>query len=227
LQFLHFAFPVPARVPEDGDRRPFASLRGSVSGSMSSLSPAGFGYPSSGAVYGNARSDAVNVYGAEKSADEIAFREHTDAAGTRIVIPRVFAVGGPWSPDPRRYLLGDLVQQVLGDDTLRLRSANPVYRSFVSIADVLALMLLELLSANTEELVFDACGAEVVEAFALAERVRDVLGRPDVLILRGSDDGDAGDDSYVGDPTAFAALAAAWDHEVAPLDEIIRQTALG
>jgi nucleoside-diphosphate-sugar epimerase len=227
LHVLHFAFSVPGRAENDRAETTStpATLTDLVADALPTLVPIGFCAPSSGAVYGNARSDAITRYGEQKAADEVIFRERAAAIGARVVIPRVFAVGGPCNPDPGRYLLGELVQQALTHHTLHLRSANFVYRSFISLADVLALVLTELLSTNTDELVFDACGREVVEALELAERVRRVLGRSDLAILR--DDGETDtEDRYTGDPTAFEALAARWELPVAPLDDVIRQTAL-
>jgi nucleoside-diphosphate-sugar epimerase len=230
LHVLHFAFGVPGRAETEDRDNPSASTSSSltelVSDALPLLAPVGFCFPSSGAVYGRARSDAINRYGEQKATDEIAFREGAAAIGARLVIPRVFAVGGPGNPDPERYLLGELVTQALSARTLRLRSANFVYRSFVSLADVLALVLTELLSTNgDDDLVFDACGREVVEALELAERVCRVLDRTDLAIVREGEDTDT-EDRYTGDPTAFEALASRRDIPIAPLDDVIRQTAL-
>jgi nucleoside-diphosphate-sugar epimerase len=202
-----------------------------VSHALSSLEPQGFCYPSSGAVYGDPRSDPVLDYARQKVADEAAFRERCAAVGARIVIPRVFSVGGPCNPDPERYLLGELVQRTLADLPLLLRSPNRVYRSYVSLTDVLAVVLTELLNGKHRELIFDASGTETVEAAELAQRVREVLGRPNLPILRQESRTVTGDprledDHYVGDPTALRSIASEWDYPLAPLNEVIRQSAL-
>ena len=128
LYILHFGFGVPARAAA-----PLTSAGSGeiVTAAMSALQPRGLCYPSSGAVYGQSGSERVLEYGRQKAIDEANFRKVSAAVGATVVIPRVFAVGGPCSPDPRRYLLGELVLDALARTPLRLRSATRVYRSYV------------------------------------------------------------------------------------------------
>ena len=230
LHMLHFAFGVPARAaapPTAGTSTATGGPGEIVAAAVSLLRPRGLCYPSSGAVYGQSRSERVLEYGQQKAADEANFRKVSASVGATIVIPRVFAVGGPCSPDPRRYLLGDLVLDALTGSSLRLRSNTRVYRSYISLADVLALSLTKLLSATGEELTFDACGEEVVEAAELADRVRRVLGRPELPILRDeAAAGHEGEDRYSGDPSVVRSMANGLGYQLAPLDEVIQQSAL-
>lgn len=243
LQFLHFAFAVPGRAATEsaaGSAPPMSSLADLVTHAVFALRPRGFCYPSSGAVHSHARTAGVAEYGRQKAADEQAFRRVAAAVGASIVMPRIFAVGGPCSPDPRRYLLGELVSDALVGAPLHLRSGRPVYRSYISLADIVGLTLTELMRDRRAELMFDACGDEIVEAAGLAQRVREVLGCPELAIIRQdaptvggevrteSDGsvGSSGEDRYVGDPTVLHSLAGERGYPLAPLDEVIRQTAL-
>lgn len=191
---------------------------------------AGLVLASSGAVYapdGSLSTDLPgNPYGTLKHFDEMIFARAAQETGTSCAVARIFALGGAAMTKPNRYALGDLVASTLDGLPLTIRAAHPVFRSYAWADDVIALGLLSMLSGLGQFVVFDS-GGDVVEIGVLAERVRRVLGRPDLPILRPDLDPEAPEDRYVGDRTVWDSLSLQHGLRTAGLDDIIRDTARG
>jgi nucleoside-diphosphate-sugar epimerase len=232
MYLLHFAAALPGaactRLQARAANRALSEL---VTATLVRVKPEGLLFPSSGAVYGTRGWGPIDDYGTQKLTDERVFGRTCKNLGTSIVMPRMFAVGGPCNPHPTRYLLGDLVGCASAGLPLTIRSVGHVYRSYSALTDILAVSLTTLLSGARGELVFDTAGREVVEAAELAQMVRAVLGRPELPILqaprRAFSDARADTvDRYVGDGSVLRSLAAEAGYDLASLPEIIRQTAL-
>jgi nucleoside-diphosphate-sugar epimerase len=227
---LHFAYLMRHLANELGHdefvRRNLAITDTTVR-ALEAVRPASFAFASSGAVY---RPDGGIVddlehdpYATLKHRDELAFERACSAVGTRCVIGRIYSVGGPFMPDRDRFVLGDLVDRTVAGRPLVIRARHELWRSYAALGDVLAVLLAESL-AGTEPVVRFDTGGEVVEAGELAERVRTVLGAPQVVIERDPDPTLA-PDRYVGDGTGFAALARRHGVPLTSLDDQIRQVA--
>ncbi len=230
---LHFAYRTREQAAEVGEAayvRDNVAITAAVLAAFAAGAPAGMLLPSSGAVYG---ADGAlecdlraNPYGALKHLDELAFAECCREAGTRLVVARVFNVSGPPMPRPEGYALGSLILQARAGRALEVRARRPVRRSFVAIADLVAVALAALLDAEgPERVTFDTAGDEVVEVEDLARRVARALGR-DLPVERELDPTLEADE-YVGDGAALRALADRAGLALTPLDEQIRQTAAG
>ena len=191
---------------------------------------AGLFLASSGAVYAPDRSLSTdlagNPYGTLKHFDELIFARAAQSGRASCVIARIFALGGAAMTKPNHYALGDLVTSALNGLPLTIRAAHPVFRSYAWADDVIALGLLSMLCGPEQFLIFDT-GGQMVEIGELAERVRYLLGRPDLPIMRPPLDPGEPEDRYVGDRAAMDALSLKHGLEMAQLDDIIRETALG
>ncbi len=227
---LHFAYLMRHLAAELGHeefvRRNVAITEMTVR-ALQAVRPASFAFASSGAVY---RPDGGIVddleddpYATLKHRDELAFERACADVGTRCIVGRIYSVGGPFMPDRDRFVLGDLVDRTAAGRPLVIRARHELWRSYVGLGDVLAVLIAESLDGTDAVVRFDT-GGEVIEAGELAARVRTVLGAPAVAIERDPDPSLAAD-RYVGDGAGFEALARRHGVPLTPLDDQIRQVA--
>ncbi len=230
---MHFAYHTRERAAHMGDAayvRENIAISATVLDAVQRGAPGALLLPSSGAVYapggrGLATDLGTNPYGTLKHLDELAFAELCRRAGTRLATVRVFNVSGPHMAKPAAFALGSLVLATLAGEALQIRAPHPVRRSFVAIADLVAVALAALTDAGgPPHVTFDTAGAETVELGELAERVRLALDRRDLPIERSFDASLPADD-YVGDGNTMAALATRYGIALSSLDDQIRATA--
>jgi nucleoside-diphosphate-sugar epimerase len=221
---LHFAFLTRERGKEAGYLRDNLAITLRVLDAIEQRPPHGLVYLSSGAARWRRGVDA-DPYGALKRVDELTLRQASRDAGARCAVLRVFNIGGPYMTKAWGYALGDLIARVSAGEELTIRSARPVRRSYLLARDVVAVGLAWLLDAGAgADVVLDAAGEESVEIGELTERVKRVLGQPDLPVRRDWDPG-AAPDNYVGDGEAFAALARRLGIGLSGLDDVIAATA--
>jgi nucleoside-diphosphate-sugar epimerase len=227
---LHFAYlmrHLAASLGNDEFVRRNQSITATMERALERLRPTSFCFASSGAVYDSAGWLVDDLehdpYATLKHRDELTFEQVCHATGTRCIVGRVYSVGGPFMPDRDRFVLGDLVDRARAGAPLEIRARGPLWRSYVGLGDVIALFLAEAVDGIDPFVRFDT-GGTVVEAGDLADRVRQVLGRP-ALEIRRDLDADAEPDRYVGDGETFELLMARHGLRPTPLEEQIRQVA--
>jgi UDP-glucuronate decarboxylase len=223
---LHYAFlgrEKTSAMPLADYRVANARISEIVERTVARLRPRGMVLASSGAVYGPNRTldddFERNPYGVLKRQDELRFAEACHATGTRLVIPRVFNIAGPYINKLDSYALASFLVDALAGRPIAIRADRRIERSYVHVGDVIALCLAPLLedeSASPAPLTFDTAGERAVEVGELAEQVVEVLGRRDLPIRRPALDPAKPADRYVGDGMAMRALALR--HAIAPLD---------
>ena len=163
---------------------------------------------SSGGVYSQDRtfveSIDEDIYGFLKLEEESLFLKLSDL-GKRIVIPRLFNVSGPHVYKHDLYMLPSLVFQAIKKDKIIINSQMKVYRSFVSLAELMSVVLgtFEELELG-ESLVFDASGTEVIEIGELALKVKQLL-HSEAEILRGALNKETAD-RYLGSSKEYTEL---------------------
>lgn len=231
---LHFAFVTREFAADYGTPEYVMANLGitaRVLGALRARPPAFVGYASSGAATGALRAGRLDVsadpYGTLKVMDELMLRTACADVGARSLVVRVFNIAGPWLEKTGAFAISDLIRQVADGGPVRIRARRPVVRSYVDVEDVVSLMLATALDASVPDgITVETAGEIEVEMRALAEHVKQALGRPDVAIERDVDAAAAAD-RYVGDGRSFAALAARTGVPLRPLDAQIARTAQG
>jgi UDP-glucuronate decarboxylase len=233
---LHYAYVTREQVGDDVNAflRANLEITALVLDAIAVARPEAIMYASSGAAVtrgseraGRLASDLEgNPYGTLKHLDELAFRRAAADVGGRALVLRVYNVAGPWIRKPDAFALSNLVGQAQAGGPLVLHARWPVIRSYVDVEDLAAVAVGWALDPEAgDDVVAETAGAEEVEVGDLAERVKAVLGRPDLPIERTWAEPRARTDRYVGDGAALAALAARVGVPLRGLDEQIARTA--
>jgi len=217
---LHYAFLTKDRLEGMGLERFVAensAIGEFVALQAKRLAVKGIFLPSSGAVYG-AQAMAENPYGGLKLLDERRFR----ALGTALVIGRIFNLSGAFINKLEAYALGSIIRDIGAGGPVRLRSARPVWRSYIDAEDGVGLALSMLAAGKGDGEPFDMAGREVVEIGELAQRAVGILS-PGTEIMRPPVSGEA--DRYVGDGSRMARYMEEAGMTEATLGAQIRVTA--
>ncbi|HEY1560521.1 MAG TPA: NAD(P)-dependent oxidoreductase [Caulobacteraceae bacterium] len=166
---------------------------------------------------------SVRLYGALKVEDEDRFTAWAEEAGAAAVIARVFNLAGPYINKRSSYVLACLIADALADRPFAIRSAKPVYRSYVAISELMSVVFGALTRPSPGVVRFDTAGEGVYEASEIADAVAVALNRP-----RGAQrppQSEEIEDRYVGDGVTYAALCRDFGVERVTFSEQIRQTA--
>nr|WP_295742886.1 NAD(P)-dependent oxidoreductase [uncultured Acidocella sp.] len=178
---LHFAFRTKGHAGEVGFVETNRKIAATLEGFIERNGAAGLFIPSSGAVY---KADwETNPYGALKLEDEQRFGALAEKMGFPLVVMRIFNLAGPYMNNIEGYALGSIIRDVLRGGPIVLRADRPVWRSYVHVADVLALALALLLEGESAG-PFDAAGEEVIEIGELARRVAKLCAKNDITVYR-------------------------------------------
>lgn len=228
---FHYAFLTKDRV-EGLDRDQYIARNRRISESVASIlgrnSVRGLILASSGAVYDHLRpgrgDESARLYGQLKAQDEEHFGALCGPTGTRLVVPRLFNLSGPYINKFEKYVLSAIIADVLARRPVALYAKKRVFRSYCYIEDVLDLCIRLVFQATADQAVFDTVGDEIVEVGELAERIIEVLGGGPIEIRRPVLE-DVADDYYVGDPNLFPRLMSALGCVPAGLNEQIERTA--
>lgn len=228
----HMAFRTKDKVSEQGFDAFVADnklISDTVEKAIKTLKPLHILYPSSGAVYaadGTLCQDmAANPYGVMKVADEQRFMALASEVGARMVVPRVFNIGGAGINKWSAYALSDIIVKVQSGVPVVINAKHAVVRSYVHVKDLLQLCLLVLLdTAQPTPLVFDTQGQEDVEIETLAKKVADVIANGHYPIQREADFS-LPENRYVGDGSTMRALMKHYDMVPMSLEQQILETA--
>jgi UDP-glucuronate decarboxylase len=231
--FVHCAFLTKDRLA-DRSAKAFASANEKISGLVAEAiersDSHGLFIPSSGAVYkkGAAVLDddlAANPYGMMKLADELRFGALAARKKMPLCVPRLFNLSGPFINKHELYALASMIKAALEGQSMSIRAAHRVVRSYIHVADLASLAFAMLLGPHEgDQPVFDTAGDEVLEIGDLAERVRAALGRPELAIFR-PPPSEGGDDVYVGDGRAMKRMMQGRGLALRGMDDQIRDTA--
>lgn len=232
---LHYAFLTKDKVAETSLENYYAESRRITDLVVDAIPRIGATkvlFPSSGAVYGlptnpdrMPRPDPkLNPYGTQKFEDESRFAQVCAADKTRLAIPRIFSLSGPFINKHDAYVLAAIINAALESRPVQLRVRKRVYRTYQGIRDLLDVAVAWLVSSDIRNRsVFDT-GGEPIEVGDLARRVLAALRRTDLIITRPDPDGSS-DDRYCGDEAAFSQFSQSVGIIPAKLDQQILETA--
>jgi nucleoside-diphosphate-sugar epimerase len=180
---------------------------------------------SSGAAYradDPEASPAMRSYGELKATDEREFASWAQAMGRRLVTSRIFSLSGAYINKPETYAMASFVLDALADRPITIRAERPVYRSYVAVRELLALVL-QLLAEKDSELVSFDSGGEPVEMAELAATVLKVVGGAGMARPRFAASAPA--DHYHGDREKYLRLLASFQMQHVALEAQVAETA--
>jgi UDP-glucuronate decarboxylase len=232
---LHYAFLTKDRLANlAGDEyfKQSEQLAESVLDAIGRIGVVKMAFPSSGAVYGlptrpdrsTLHDPEQNPYGTQKLLEEDRFRQVCAEHHTRLIVPRIFSLSGPFINKPAAYALASIINSALENRDIQIRARKRVIRSYIAVRDLVELLVGWLLQSDVdEEITFDT-GGEPVEIGELAARVLTALGKTGLSVQRPDSDGSP-DDYYCGDEGQFQAVVAGLQLDPACLQQQIRDTA--
>ncbi|MGE5548094.1 MAG: NAD-dependent epimerase/dehydratase family protein [Solirubrobacterales bacterium] len=224
--FLHFAFLTRDRLGGQSVDSFIAgnqAITDTVAAAAERVHVRGMVSVSSGAVHLPGGLEG-NAYGAMKLREEERLSELAGRLGAALMVPRLFALSGPFVNKLDTYALASILVAALKGGPVVLRAGHRVERSYIHVRDVVDLCVAGMLAGDCPQAPFDACGSEVVEMGELARRALAVLGRPAIAIERPPVDATRVD-RYTGDPATVRALAARHGIRLLDLDAQIASTA--
>lgn len=142
---------------------------------------------SSGAAQLAASGRDLHPYGLAKLRQEQRFLEVAAKSGAPALAGRIFNLAGPYINKLESYALSNFVQQALVTGRIRIAAAVPVFRSFLHVEDLAALVCAAAVREIGRSAPLDLCGGEVVEMADLADAVVHAMVS-DVAVERGSVD---------------------------------------
>ncbi|HEX8841083.1 MAG TPA: NAD(P)-dependent oxidoreductase [Sphingomicrobium sp.] len=166
-------------------------------------------------------SPEVRLYGSLKKADEEAFARWAEERGRRAVIARIFALSGPHINKHDTYALASFIRDALAGGPITIWSDHPVYRSYVSIRELMSLVF-GLVLEEAAGVVRFSTGGERLEMQRVAEIVSETLG-PVAIERPPLKSGPI--DEYVGDAAAYEELLTAHGIDHLPFAQQVVETA--
>ncbi len=185
-------------------------------------------YASSGAVYNKDRTLCddfkKNPYGALKAQDERYFTDLIASKNNaRIIIPRIFNIGGPYINKWQNYALSSFIIQALTKGEIVINAKHEVIRSYVSIVDLVNILLMLAIDESKTNIIFDSAGEEVLEIYGIAQLVIKELGL-NIDIIRDFDK-KLPSDIYYGDTKIQNNILNEYGYVLRNMNDIVGDTA--
>jgi nucleoside-diphosphate-sugar epimerase len=133
--------------------------------------PASLFVASSGAAALAERGIDRHPYGLAKLRQEARFLEWGAAAAVPVLAGRIFNIAGPHINKIRSYAISNFVMQAREQGEICIEAQVPVFRSYLHVDDLCALVIDAALQGARRDRPIDLCGAEVVEMEDLAALV--------------------------------------------------------
>lgn len=205
---IHLAYLTREKAALLGERTFFdtnLAIDGSVLAAISARSPASLFVASSGAAQMAQQGHDMHPYGLAKLRQEARFLEWGRTAGVPVLAGRIFNLAGPWINKIDGYAIADFATQARSTGQIVISATRPVFRSYLHVADLCALVLESAHAGLVHNATVDLCGATVVEMADLADCVAHAVGG-NPTILRGPVD-PAHPNAYLGNYTQTKMLA--------------------
>jgi dTDP-glucose 4,6-dehydratase len=162
-------------------------------------------YASSGAVYGHAVSKTFSEY--DKVSDSNGFsslKKHYAAAkiiseqifhqlkknSRNLSIARCYSFVGPELPLDTHFVVGNLIQNVLSHEALKITDHRPVVRSYLHTDDLITWLMEALLNGSTSCRTFNVGSDDSIEIHDLARQLANHFELPTEIASRSEDNAD-------------------------------------
>ena len=163
-------------------------------------------------------------YGLSKLMQEDRFLAFGASAGVPVLVGRIFSLAGPFINKLQSYALSSMLGQALQEGAVRITATTPVYRAYLHVEDVCALVLRSFQARLSLDGAADLSGSHVVEMEDVAREALRAVGRPHGEILRAAVDWTR-PSLYFGDPTSARTLALRLGVRLRSLAEQVDDTA--
>lgn len=181
---------------------------------ISAAAPASLFVASSGAAALAEQGKDRHPYGLAKLRQEARFLDWAAASGVPTIAGRIFNLAGPHINKPRSYAISDFAIQARETGEIAIKANVPVFRSYLHVEDLCALILGAARQGLGREQPIDLCGAEVVEMADIAAHVATALPHPPHVRREAVNHGKPS--LYLGDPTHAKVLAMELGIELTP-----------
>jgi UDP-glucuronate decarboxylase len=181
---------------------------------------------SSGASYAADDPDAaasLRLYGSLKREDERAFAAWAGRTGRSAAIARIFNLAGPYINKRTSYALACFIADALARRPVTVAATRPVYRSYVTISQLMSVVFGILTERAAGSIRFDTAGERDYEVGEIAAAVVAALDA-DVPVTRPPLSSDAAD-RYVGEGAIYDELRLHYGVGPVSLIDQIRETA--
>lgn len=184
--------------------------------------PASLFIASSGAAALAERGVDRHPYGLAKLRQEARFLAWGQAAGVPVIAGRIFNLAGPHINKLQSYAISNFALQAREQGRIVIEAQVPVFRSYLHIDDLCALVIGAAVRGIGRNLPIDLCGAEVVEMEDLAALVAEAspgtttISRGPIDFTRPS--------LYLGDHTQTKVLAMELDGKLSAMTMQVRDT---
>lgn len=222
---IHLAYLTKEKVEQVGETTFFstnAAIDEALMRAISGAAPASLFVASSGAAAAAEGGIDRHPYGVAKLAQEERFLAWSHSSRVPTIVGRVFNLAGPHINKLRSYAISDFALQAAEESEIRIQSRVPVFRSYLHVEDLCALVLRAGAARIGRPKAIDLCGAEAVEMADVAclvvsqARSSSQIRRETVDFTRS--------DRYLGDPTHAKILAMQLDLELKPLATQVSDT---
>jgi nucleoside-diphosphate-sugar epimerase len=220
---IHLAYLTKEKAEQMGEAAFTAANHGiddALLDAIGAAAPASLFVASSGAAALAERGQDLHPYGLAKLRQEARFLEWAAAHSVPAIAGRIFNLAGPHINKVRSYAISDFALQVCEDGEISIQAQVPVFRSYLHVEDLCALVINAARRGLSRSEPVDLCGAEAVEMADIAAMVAQASpGSPS--IHRSAIDF-ARPSVYLGNPTHTRIMAMELD---LPLNSLAVQVA--
>ena len=167
---------------------------------------AGVFVASSGIAADVERGGTRDLYGLTKLVQEDAFGRLRVDLDVPVLIARIFNISGPFANKPEHYALANFLLQGIQHKQIVIKARTLVFRSFLDVLDLVAVVLATLVDGRYVDGVVDACGSQILEMREIADEAARALDLSLDSVMRPEVDPSEAS-FYFGNPVRFASLA--------------------
>jgi nucleoside-diphosphate-sugar epimerase len=220
LAYLTKEKAVPGR--ESDFTRTNAAIDEVVLRAIAEAAPRSLFVASSGAAMLAGEGRDGHAYGLSKLAQEERFLAAAQALAIPVLVGRIFNLAGPYINKTDSYAIGAFSTQALVDGTVVVAARVPVFRSFLHVDDLCALIIGAGVARLSWSGPVDFCGAEVLEMGDIAARVARSIDEGIPVVRETVDLADPS--IYIGKATDTKLVAMALGLPLRPFDQQVSDT---